>query len=66
MQKVELYTATREDVVGTIVYAQNDVITSNVMDFTQNTWVVGKTILNNASGASSYYFERSKFQQHST
>ena len=50
MQKVELYTATREDVVGTIVYTQNDVITSNVMDFTQNTWVVGKTILNNASG----------------
>mgnify|MGYP000222916074 CR=1 FL=1 len=50
MQEVKLYTATREDVVGTIVFAQTDVISSNVMDFTQNTWVVGKTILNNATG----------------
>ena len=34
MQDVQLYVQGEKDVVGTIVYAQTDVITSNVMDFT--------------------------------
>ena len=50
MQDVQLYVQGEEDVVGTIVFAQTDVITSNVMDFTQNTWVVGQTIVNNTTG----------------
>ena len=50
MQDVQLYVQGERDVVGTIVFAQTDVISSNVMDFTQNTWVVGRTILNNATG----------------
>ena len=33
MQNVQLYVQGEKDVVGTIVFAQTDVITSNVMDF---------------------------------
>lgn len=50
MQDVQLYVQGEKDVVGTIVFAQTDVISSNVMDFTQNTWVVGNTIVNNTTG----------------
>ena len=50
MQDVQLYVQGEKDVVGTIVFAQTDVITSNVMDFTQNTWVIGNTIVNNTTG----------------
>ena len=50
MQNVQLYVQGEKDVVGTIVFAQTDVITSNVMDFTVNPWVVGKTIVNNITG----------------
>tara|TARA_R110000764_G_scaffold81874_1_gene161806 strand:+ start:1156 stop:3552 length:2397 start_codon:yes stop_codon:yes gene_type:complete len=50
MQDAQLYVQGEKDVVGTIVFAQTDVITSNVMDFTQNTWVIGNTIVNNTTG----------------
>ena len=50
MQNVQLYVQGEKDVVGTIVFAQTDVITSYVMDFTVNPWVVGKTIVNNITG----------------
>ena len=50
MQEVQLYTSERESIVGTVAYAQTDVISSNVMDFTVNLWVVGQTIMNNSSG----------------
>ena len=50
MQDVQLYVQGEKDVVGTIVYAQSYNISSNVMDFTQNTWVIGNTIVNNTTG----------------
>jgi len=50
MQDVQLYVQGEKDVVGTIVYAASYNVSSNVMDFTQNTWVIGNTIVNNTTG----------------